>query len=190
MTESRKMQRRGFTLVELVAVICILSILATLALVVYSRVAIDRYDAEATATLNALGEQSLILMSDWGVGTQGITAGCIDLSVAGAGLDGGAVAGVSTAGAALGYKIDGPQHWFYQACFGTDNGTEIYLVSAHRITPSGNQRVLISGSGFSAPVVAYTGETGFGTVAFETPSTKAITAWNRDKSTSMSPSGD
>ena len=189
MTASHKRQC-GFTLIELIAVICILSILASLALIAYNRVAIDRYDAEAIATLSAIGEHSLVIMSDWGVG-RGISEGCTDLSVAGAGSSDAAVTGISNAGKALGFKLEGPQHWFYQVCFGTDdNGTEIYIVSAHRIINGSRQRVLVAGSGFAAPVVAYADNTTLDSSDFETPSTETITDWTPDKSSAIEGSGE
>ena len=182
---AEKHSHRGFSFVELIAVISILSILATLAAIVYSRFALDRYDSEAMATLHSLNEQAFVLMSEWGVGGKGVGAQCYSLNP-GAGKDGSATNVLGTDAASLGVKMEGVQHWYYQICFGVDsNSTEIYIASAHRIVPTGNQRVIVAGSGFAEPVVAFTGEEAINESLFKTPSTVAIKAWKADKSTEI-----
>ena len=154
---------KGFMLIELIAVITILSILATIAVIAYKSFGNQRYDAEAISNLSSIYEQTSILVSDWGIGTDsdGITAGCIDIGPTGAG-DGSADSFAHlTNNTVLHLTLTGVSHWAFRICIGyvQDSSSEGVLVSAHRLI-DGEERVIIAGAGIPEPMVAYEGGAG------------------------------
>lgn len=150
---------RGFTMIELLAVITVLSILATIAVLSYRRYGLQRYDSDAISHMTSLYEQTSTMVSDWGIGS-GIQAKCRNIGPNNAGNDGSSdnAASLNTNND-LGLKLTaGATHWRYRVCTGylVNGGMEGVLVSAHRVI-DGNERVLIMGSGITTPVVACEG---------------------------------
>lgn len=163
----RSCHPRGFTLIELCAVLAILAILATVALVAYRHVGVDRYDPEATASLTDLYEQAFATISDWGIGSDKIKPGCVLLGPASAGLSGQTGAGLLPNDLKL--QLRGAQHWQYRICLGfDDNQSETIVVDAHRES-GGSQRVIVAGSGFDSPVVACSSLDAAACAAFRLP---------------------
>lgn len=150
---------RGFTMIELLVVITILSILATIAVLSYRRFGLQRYDSDAISNLTSLYEQTSKMVSDWGIGA-GIDAKCRSIGPNNAGADGSSDNAASlNANNDIGLKLTaGSTHWRYKVCTGYLVGGEMegVLVSAHRVI-DGNERVLIMGSGIPSPVVACEG---------------------------------
>ena len=121
----------GFTLIELCAVISIIAILATVAVLVYNKFNISKYDSEAIASLHDLYAQATHIVTAWGIVTSGggsenfgVQANkCLTWTetadVAVIGNEGeAAVWDNPKEWADLGLSLDGTQHWAYQICFG------------------------------------------------------------------------
>lgn len=178
----KKSASRGFSMVELIAVICILSILATIAIIAYTRSRDSQYDEEALATINDLYMQANELITKWGVNNSNTATGyllpakCFAKNPSNGGLNdegkkmNGDGDGVSNDWTRYGLIVSGPHHWTYRICFGhfpttgsDPNAPEGFLITAHR--KIGNkERVIVYGSGISEPIINATGIPSYATL--------------------------
>lgn len=155
-----RIEQRGFTLIELTAVIAIISILASVAVVAYRNVRSIEYDREAVATVAEISLRATQMISDWGLGDGDFAVQSQVLSWNPATLSEGTAEEMQAGGAwdSLGLRIDGTHHWQYQVCFGNmlqNNGganVEGILVTA-RSTINGRRRVVVYGSGMESPII-------------------------------------
>ena len=162
---------RGFTLVELMVTIAILSILTTVAVTEYRKATLTEYDAEAYATLDDFYKQLQRIVSDWGIAD--------DDSDDGYRLPRGCKKGKwydiapkdmpKPQTAMFGLEVPKEKHhWTYQVCVGKFGGSGAtdsdvgFTISAHR-SVAGGQRVIVMGSNLPAPVSGYS--TDFGSSA-------------------------
>ena len=156
MLKTDKIQRSpGFTLIELIVVICIVSILASIAVLVYSRAQVSRYDEEAIASVSAIYMQANDLITQWGVGTTNyeITAGCLPVNPSNTATASGAAEMTNTGSwKKYGLLLSGPHHWNYQVCFGHIDSAEGFVIVARRDI-GGKNRFIIYGSGIDTPIV-------------------------------------
>ncbi|GEM_PF-3280836 len=159
----RNKHSHGFTLVELIIVICILSILATIAVLVYKQAKVSQYDEEAIATLSDLYMQSNELITTWGVGANAsyeIPSGCLGVNPPDANMTSGAgQMSITIANwQKLGLFINGLHHWQYQVCFGHFAGVnatdkpEGFIIVAYKDI-DGADRYIVYGSGIESPIV-------------------------------------
>lgn len=148
---------KGFTLIELMAVIVILSILATAAVVAYRFARIQQYDSEAIADINDIYAQAFRVIGDYGVRTPGgprdlagaITAGCYSVNQ-------------DPNPATIGITFPTSRHWIYELCIGKSNddatdSPDAFFVLAHRAHTAAfaglNDRCILLSSAISSPVV-------------------------------------
>lgn len=162
----------GFTLIELVAVISILSILANIAIFTYRHFKDQQYDTEAISDLNNLYFQASQLVSDWGVyvdnsakqnGTMAIKAGtCLGWNPANLGSGNAAPFDTELSQwKKYGIEIEpGPTHWSYNICFGViDSASQVegfLVVASHLLgedSDGGPERLILYGSGIQNPIV-------------------------------------
>lgn len=175
--------RSGFTLLELCVVIAILSILATLAVLNYSKHRVDEYDQEALADIHSIYQQASQALSDWSIASASddfhISQGCVGSTTT---LD-------FIEEHSVYYKDqntpphenednwirnaielpDGLHHWRYNVCFGWvdvivgSNHVPIpsFIIAASRFT--GNEingerevRYILHGSGIDSPIIGIT----------------------------------
>lgn len=151
---------RGFTLVELMVTIAIISVLTTVAVTEYRKATLTEYDAEAYATLDDFYKQLQRLVNDWGIADD--TAGdayrlprnCVTGEWFGSGT-------IPDRDGTFGLEIPKEKHhWAYQICvdkFGGAGATDTdvgFTISAHR-TVAGGQRVIVMGSNLPAPISGY-----------------------------------
>ena len=161
--------KHGFTIIELVTVMAIVSILAAVAVAAYSSFGTDKYDAEAMAHMTSIYEQTMAHINEWGVlsgtGTDNykLAADNYDLGPAKGGCE-FTSANIDNFknGAnnnALNIREVGSTHWRYRVAVGfvNDSTMEGVIVSAHR-NVGNHQRVLFMGAGIDTPIVACTGE--------------------------------
>lgn len=156
MLEHSRLRNRGFTLIELMVVVAIVAILASLAVAGYKRYQIAGLDKEAIATLTQLSEQASGLINDWGVAAGGgVAPGCLPINPPAALL--GQAQPWSLTGDYLKYgiNVEGTQRWNYQVCFGYTGAAgdvDAYIVSAHLREADGLERVAVMASGMEKPM--------------------------------------
>ncbi len=148
--------RLGFTLIELVTVVCIIAFLSTIAVTVYRRVEASRYDSEALAAVEDFSAQALRLINDRGVSaetdTTEIHTGCVIITPQTDGTF------VQTQQAGANFSINTAlaestsSHWQYRVCIGFADSagkSESFVVSAHRRDSS---RAIVTGAALDSPV--------------------------------------
>ena len=153
-------KRLGFTLIELTAVIAIIGVLATVAIVVYRNMRSVQYDREAVATVAEITMRATQLISDWGIGDGNYAIAQQILTLNPPTLTEGTAQEMQNIGnwEALGLIVDGTHHWQYEVCFGNmlqDNGdasVEGVLVTARSVV-NGRARVVVYGSGIETPMI-------------------------------------
>ena len=157
-------------------------ILATIAIIAYTRSRDSQYDEEALATINDLYMQANELITKWGVNNNNTATGyllpakCFAKNPSNGGLNdegkkmNGDGDGVSNDWTRYGLIVSGPHHWTYRICFGhfpttgsDPNAPEGFLITAHR--KIGNkERVIVYGSGISEPIINATGIPSYATL--------------------------
>lgn len=148
--------RLGFTLIELVAVVCIIAFLSTIAVTVYRRVEASRYDSEALAAVEDFSAQALRLINDRGVSsetdTTEIHTGCVIIAPKADGTFDQTK--IENANFTINTKLaeSTSSHWQYRVCIGfadSDQKSESFVVSAHR---NDSSRAIVAGAAIDAPV--------------------------------------
>ena len=152
----RSDHKQGFTLIELVVVVCIIAILVSLGIGIYRRATLTQYDTEAVATLNHFYVQISRKVNDWGISSEsdsvGLTPGCevVDMR------NGTPIILPSGRNYQLDIDSSLPNHWVYQICVGfldADPTSEAYILSAHREIASGEYRIILMSSSLQDPVL-------------------------------------
>ena len=157
--------KRGFTIIELVAVMTIVSILAAVAVAAYTSFGADKYDAEAIAHMTSIYEQTMAHVNEWGITSDTTNDNKIIVDVYDLGPAKGGCEFLSDnidnfPNNHLNIRETGSTHWRYRVAVGFiegDSTVEGVIVSAHRNIDD-NQRVLFMGAGIDTPIVACTGE--------------------------------
>lgn len=156
MVQHKRLRNRGFTLIELMVVVAIIAVLASLAVAGYRRYQVIGLDKEAVATLTQIGAQADGLINDWGVSlTGGVKPGCLPVNPPSAGVGRGQAWNFTGDWAKYGIQVEGPQRWSYQLCFGftgPDGDIDAYIVSAHLNEGNGLERVAVMVSGMEKPM--------------------------------------
>ncbi len=175
----------GFTLIELCIVLAILSILAAIAALSYSKHRDDEYDQEALAVMHSIHQQASQALSDWTLA--GETGSMVEFQIP-ADCAGGTI-DLEVLEANSSYYVDpettfdnkdewtnrtiqlpqGSHHWRYNVCFGfrvIPNGASPARIPTFDIVASrftGNIvdekreiRYILYGSGVDAPVIGVT----------------------------------
>lgn len=153
---------RGFTLVELMVTIAIISVLTTVAVTEYRKATLTEYDAEAYATLDDFYKQLQRLVNDWGIADDAagdayrLPRACVTGVWHNMDLD-AAPPPENTFGLEIPVE---KHHWTYQICVnrfggaGTTDTDAGFTISAHR-SVAGGQRVIVMGSNLPSPISGY-----------------------------------
>ncbi len=132
--------KSGFTLVELMVVVAIISILAAASMAVYAKYHDNALENEASANLFALSQEANRIINDWGIsgGTNGIGSiaqTCLPANPSKAQFSGAETTmwdDSVTAWSSLDIRLDGSHHWQYVLCFyvkAPSNSEEFFAVA-------------------------------------------------------------
>ncbi len=148
--------RKGFTLVELMITVAILSILSVVAVAAYKGYQEQVLEKEATAGMFSIANDAQRLIQDWGLASLGggITEECYAPNPSSTAPNMAVEwdSGNDNKWTQSGISLSGSQHWRYQLCFYVDtNHNENYFVSATLIKERNTQRVAVLYSGLDKP---------------------------------------
>ena len=148
--------RKGFTLIELMIAVAIISVLSVLAVSAYKGYQELSLEKEATAAMFSIANDAQRLIQDWGLSTLGggIQETCYPAKPAS--LEPNTAVewdrNANDLWTQNGIFLTGSQHWRYRLCFYTDsNKNENYFVSANLILTD-KQRVAVLYSGLDKPM--------------------------------------
>lgn len=164
--------KSGFTLIELMITVCIIAILSTIAVTVYRRVEVSRYDEEAIGVLHDFHAQALRLINDRGVTTPDCIVANKQTSVTEAMCNSNT--GANTTQCMFNYERVNQSggHWVYQICLGNSavadaagggagastpvNNSETFVISAHSCE---RHRVILTSASMETPIIGFEGTT-------------------------------
>lgn len=149
--------KKGFTLIELMITVAIISILAVLATAAYTNYQEAALEKEAIAGLFSIASDAQRLIQDWGVEGAGgsIPARCLptkpDDLTSSTSVEWRQDEGDDWDD--WGIFLTGSQRWRYRLCFYVDdNANENYFVSANLILEAGHERIATLSSSLDKPL--------------------------------------